>query len=224
MGAWDHGLYDNDDALDARGELLSGIGIPDDPQMFAACIGLLALLDPTADQFACVKEHAALTKLPNELREAAAVAAMVGASGPSLPYRDRLRDILGIDASYGRVVEPLLELRETIAIARAIRNRCIDIVEEGFAYGEVSVGGIVGLLLELRELGVATSPDLVDEWQSAFDRICGESTDVAHDEKFLRGWCATYRGGLELLATPPEQKLLGSDPTKARRSSGLRRP
>ena len=120
-------------------------------------------------------------------------------------------------------------LRETITIARAIRNRCIEIVGAGFPYGETAVGGIVGVLLELRELGVATSPDLVDEWQSEFDHICasaniGTETAVAENATFLRGWCASYRGALELLAQAPEQKLLGSDPTKAPRPSAPRRP
>jgi len=219
MSAWDHGLYDNEAALDARGELLSGIGIPEDPAMFAACIGLLALLDPTADQLAIVKNHRALAELPAELHEAAAVAAMIGASGPCLPYRVPLRDILGISASYGRVVEPLLELRETIPLARAIRNRCIDIVGSGFAYGETASGGILGLLLELRELGVATSPALVDEWLTEFDVICATGNDAGENPEFLRGWCASYRAALELLAQPPDQKLLGSDPTRARRNT-----
>ena len=222
MSTWGKGLYDNDEALDARGDLLSGIGIPDDPKLFAGCIGLLALLDPTADQFAAIKDHAALSSLPTGLREAASVAAMIGASGPSLPYRDRVRDILGIDASYGRVVEPLLELRETIQIARAIRNRCIAIVDEGFEYGETSVGGIVGVLLELRELGVATSPDTVDHWCTEFDRICADVHDDAEHAKQVRAWCESFRAGLELLATPPEQKLLGSDPTRARHSKRAR--
>jgi hypothetical protein len=220
MGAWNHGLYDNDAALDARGELLSGIGIPDDPPLFAATIGLLALLDPTADQFAQVKDHAAMSSLPSEVREAAQVAAFVGASGPCLPYRQSVREVLGIDASYGRVVEPLLELRETISIARAIRNRCIDIVDTGFEYGDLSTGGILGLLIELRELGVATSPDAVDKWTSRFERVCQQAElDTSDDARFLRGWCNSYRAGLELLANGPEQKLLGSDPTTTGRRS-----
>jgi hypothetical protein len=223
MGAWDHGLYANDDALDARGDLLSGIGIPDDPMMFAACLGLLALLDPTADQLALVKSHAALGALPSELREAAQVTAMIGASGPCLPYRKRVREVLGIDASYGRVVEPLLELRETVPIARAIRNRCIEVVDAGFEYGDVSTGGVLGVLLELRELGVATSPDAVDTWLARFGRIDQQAEqDQSDDARFLRGWCRSYRGGLELLAMEPEQKLLGSDPSTTGRRSKLR--
>ena len=123
MGAWDTGLYGSDDALDARAELLRKVTLPEEPRLFAACVGLLALLDPTADQFDAIASHSALTALPQGLREAATVAAPVHASGPRLPYTAQLGDILGIDASYGRVVDPLLELRESITIGRALRDR-----------------------------------------------------------------------------------------------------
>ena len=107
------------------------------------------------------------TQATRYLREAAAFAAQVDASGPRLPYSAAAREVLGIDASYGRLVDPLLELRETIMIARAVREHCVRAIDEGFAYGETALGGPLGLLLELRELGVATSPDLVDGRRSA---------------------------------------------------------
>lgn len=216
MSAWDFGLYGSDEALDARTRLLAAIMLPSEPELFAATVGLLALLEPEARQFATIVDHAALDKLPPALREATAVAAMVGASGPRLPYSDTTRDILGIDASYGRLVEPLLALRETIVIARAIRKQCVRTVDEGFAYGQTAIGGVLGVLLELRELGVAVSPDLVDEWHGAFDLVCRDAPGDAADTELLREWTRSYRSALALLATPPDQKLLGSDPTVRR--------
>jgi hypothetical protein len=103
-------------------------------------------------------------------------------------------------------------------IARAIREQCVRTVDEGFAYGETSIGGVIGVLLELRELGVAVSPDLVDEWQLAFESACQSATETVGDPEFMREWTESYRAGLKLLATPPDQKLLGSDPTPVRRT------
>lgn len=216
MTAWDSVLYGSDEALHARGELLASVSLPEEPQMFAACVGLLALLDPEADQFAAIGDHPVLATLPASLRDATIVAAQVGASGPRLPYSEAVRGVLGLDASYGRVVDPLLELRETIMIARAIREQCVRVIDEGFTYGETAIGGPVGLLLELRELGVATSPDVVDEWLTGFDRVAADPEYQRDD--LLREWARCYRAALELLAIPPEQKLLGNDPTNPRRS------
>jgi hypothetical protein len=222
MGAWDYGLYGSDEALEARTQLLAAIMLPAEPELFAASVGLLALLEPEARQFETITDHEALAKLPPSLREATAVAAMVGASGPRLPYSDMTRDILGIDASYGRFVDPLLQLRETIMIARAIREQCVRTVDAGFAYGETAIGGVVGVLLELRELGIAVSPDLVDEWQTVFEAVCQDARDDVGDPEFLREWARSYRAGLKLLATPPDQKLLGSDPIGAARNKRAR--
>ncbi|HEY5943956.1 MAG TPA: hypothetical protein VIV40_00620 [Kofleriaceae bacterium] len=214
MGAWDTGLYGCDEALDARTEFLGSVELPEDPRLFAACVGLLALLDPTAHQLEMVGEHGSLAGLPQTLREATAVAATVAASGPRLPYAPQVRDVLGVDASYGRVVDPLLEMRETITIARAIRDRAVRIVDCGFAHGDTSIGGIVGLLVELRELGIAISPDLVEEWLDSFDQLRGIGDTL--DSEYLREWSRSYRSALELLATEPDRKLLGSDPTTGR--------
>jgi hypothetical protein len=220
MGAWDTGLYGSDDALDARAELLRKVTLPEEPRLFAACVGLLALFDPTADQFDSIAEHKALATLPQGLREAATVAASVHASGPRLPYTAQLGEILGIDASYGRVVDPLLELRETITIGRALRDRCVRSVDECFTYGQTAAGGLVGVLLELRELGIATSPDVVDEWLDTFDRVraVGDRTET----DYIREWSRSYRAALELLAIPPHQKLIGSDPTSTNRTRRVR--
>jgi hypothetical protein len=216
------GLYDNDDALTARAELLARVALPSDPPLFAACIGLLALLEPHATQLDRITEHPALASLPQGLREAASVAALVDASGPRLPYDMRVRDILGIDGSFGRIVEPLLELRESIMIARALREQCMRVIGEGFAYGQTAVGGPVGLLLELRELGVATQPDLVDEWLASFDRLRAGSTGDGVNATVMSEWSRAYRAALELLAEEPEHKMLGSDPSTARRSKRAR--
>jgi hypothetical protein len=137
------------------------------------------------------------------------LAAKVGASGPSLPYSGPTIEALGIDASHGRVIDPLLALRESITAARTIRDHCTRVIAEGFTYADPSVGGVLGILLELREVGVATHPDLVDRWVSAFDRLC-EGSDP---DDFLRGWTNTFRRALQLLAVEPDRKLLGSDPT-----------
>ena len=220
MGTWDYGLYGSDEALDARSSFLADIALPEDPHLFAACVGLLALLDPTAHQLESAHENAAIIGLPQPLREAATVAATVAASGPRLPYPAPVRDVLGVDASYGRVVDPLLELRETITLARAIRDRGVQLVDDGFKYGETSIGGIVGLLLELRELGIAISPDLVEEWLDNFDRLSAIG-DISETD-YIREWSKSYRAALELLATPPEKKLLGSDPTGDRRGKRVR--
>ena len=222
MSTWDSVLYGSDEALVARTGLIAAVALPEEPQLFAACVGLLALLEPEADQFDGISTHSTFASLPPALRDATAVAAQVAASGPRLPYTAAVRDILGIDASYGRMVDPLLELRETILIARAIREKCVRVIDEGFAYGETSIGGPVGLLVELRELGVATHPDLVEEWQTAFERVCGDTQDVTAEDAYLREWTACYRAALELLAKPPEQKLLGSDPTETRRGRRAR--
>src|SRR5688572_3396146 len=104
MGSWDTTLYGNDEALDARGDLLADIALPEEPRSFAACIGLLAMLDPTADQFDQVPRHPMLAALPPDLRESTLLAAKVGASGPSLPYSGPTIEVLGIDASHGRVI------------------------------------------------------------------------------------------------------------------------
>jgi hypothetical protein len=210
MGAWDYGLYGSDEALDARCRFLAEIELPEEPKLFAACIGLLALLDPTAHQLEGANQHGALADLPQTLREATTVAATVAASGPRLPYTEPVRDVLGVEASYGRVVDPLLELRETITMARAIRDRGVRIVDHGFAQGQTSIGGVVGVLVELRELGIAISPDLVDEWLDDFDRLSG----IGEDSEYIREWSRSYRAGLALLSLPPEKKLLGSDPTR----------
>ena len=224
MGTWDTALYGSDDALDARGDLIAAIGLPDEPRLFAACVGMLALLDPTADQLAQVSAHPALAQLPAPLHEAAGVAALVGASGPTLPYGAQAKQVLGIDGSFGRVVEPLLELREAIALARAIRERCIKVIGEGFVYGETAIGGVIGVLVELRELGVACNPDVVDEWQKSFERLMLPADDEADrdPEQFITHWAANVRVAFELLATQPDQKLLGSDPTRERRSKRAR--
>jgi hypothetical protein len=220
MGAWDTGLYGSDDALDARAELLRKVTLPEEPRLFAACVGLLALLDPTADQFDAIASHSALSALPQGLREAATVAASVHASGPRLPYTAQLGDILGIDASYGRVVDPLLQLRESITIGRALRDRCVRAVDESFSYGETAAGGLVGVLLELRELGIATSPDVVDEWLDNFDRV--RAIGDRDETEYIREWSRSYRMALELLAIPPHQKLIGSDPTTTGRTKRVR--
>lgn len=207
-------LYDEEAATEARMQLIAGITLPTDPPLCAASIGLLALLEPRARQLQMLHIHPGFAAMPQGLRDAANVAAMVHASGPRLPYDKRVRDILGIDGSYGRIVEPLLELREAIMVARAIREQCIRVINDGFMYGDTAIGGPVGILVELRELGVATNPDLVDEWLATFDRICMD--DVEYDEELLREWSVSYRGALELLATEPDQKLLGSDPSSRR--------
>lgn len=220
MGAWNTGLYGSDEALDTRGAFLDDVALPGEPKLFAACVGLLAFLDPTARQFESIAYHEALSALPQGLREATTVAASVHASGPRLPYTAELGDILGIDASYGRVVDPLLELRETITIARAIRDRCVRAIDDQRSESEIALGGILGILLELRELGIATSPDVADEWLDSFERV--RATGDRYETDYIREWSRTYRSALELLALPPHQKLLGSDPTPTGRNKRVR--
>lgn len=215
-------LYDEEAATDARMRLFAGIGLPSDPPLFAASIGILALLEPRARQLQTIQMHPGWSAMPNGLREAASVAAMITASGPRLPYDAHVRDILGIDGSFGRIVDPLLELREAIMIARAVREQCVRVINEGFIYGDTAIGGPVGILVELRELGIATHPDLVDDWIGDFERICADGHDVDIDVELLREWSVSYRAALELLARPPDQKLLGSDPSTARRNRRAR--
>ena len=218
MGAWDYGLYGSDEALDARSKFIAEIELPDDPRLFEACVGLLALLDPFAHQLEGAHTHPTIAALPHNIRDAT-IAATLAASGLRLPYSRAVREVLGVDASYGRVVDPLLELRETITMARVIRDRAVKIVDDGFAYGQTAIGGIVGVLVELRELGIAISPDLVEEWIDSFDRLRGIG-DV-DDTEFIREWSRTYRASLELLASSPDKKLLGSDPSADKRAKPL---
>lgn len=222
MTAFAVGLYDSDEAIAARSALLARVVLPSNPSMFAACVGLLTLLDPSAKQLALIAAHPALASLPQGLKEAASVAALIDASGPRMPYDVRVRDILGIDASFGRIVEPLLELRESIMIARALREQCMRVIGEGFEYGQTAVGGAVGLLLELRELGVATQPDLVDEWLAGFERLHADSHGDGVNATVMSEWSRAYRAALELLGQEPEHKMLGSDPSTARRSKRAR--
>jgi hypothetical protein len=215
MGAWDYGLYGSDEALEARSTFIAEIGLPEDPPLFAACVGLLVLLDPGAHQLETARGHTAIAGLPQNIRDAT-IAATLAASGMRLPYSRAVRDVLGVDASYGRVVDPLLELRETITMARVIRDRAVKIVDDGFAHGQTSIGGILGVLVELRELGIAIKPDLVEEWIDSFDRL-RDIGDV-DDSEYIREWSRTYRNALALLASSPEKKLLGSDPSADKRA------
>ena len=202
-------MYGSDDARDARAHLLAALPLPTDPRLFAASVGLIALFDPTADQLATVPKQLALTGLPEGVREATLVAATLNASGPGLPYSAPAQRVLGVGGSIGRVIDPLLGLREAITVARSIRDRCCEAIDEGFVYGETAVGGYIGLLVELRELGVAANPDVVDRWATAYERLLeGETPD-----EFLSEWSRTLRASFKLIGTEPERKLLGRDPT-----------
>src|SRR5687768_15305 len=133
-------MYGSDEARDARASLLAALPLPNEPRLFAACVGLLALLDPTADQLPNVPKHLALTGLAAGVREATLVAATLSASGPALPYSAHAQRVLGVGGSIGRVIDPLLELREAIIVARSIRDRCCEAIDEGFVYGETAIG------------------------------------------------------------------------------------
>jgi hypothetical protein len=207
MGAWAEGLYDNDRALDALGDLLDGLDPDAGPCALATVIGLrvwlhapapsqeelVELLDRRRDWLSTLPAGArrALEELEREKnalrRGRARTPAVAGVLGT---YCDgpRYETLLAVPGSEVIVAELAKEAAERLDAA----------LEDASDLYEASVAGAhLGVLLELSSAGYwSAAREPIARWGQAVDRIDAETKE---EREFWDEYVSRLRRGLALL-------------------------
>jgi len=210
MGAWDEGLYDNDEALDELGDLLAELDLDDGPVALATVVGLRAWLDgPSESLERAVRKHTALLpRLPKPARELLELLLRDGEAFARPKARsDRLKEVLG-EYCDGPKYDALLSLPGAEVIIADLVKRAAEGLDDRLdsardGYDVSAAGAHLGVLLELATAGLARPPAArVKHWRRAVERI-DEAT--AEEREHFDAYFARFRRGLSLLdkATQP---------------------
>lgn len=181
MGTWGEGLYDNDAALDLLAELVDSVDPEQSPTHLAVGLGLKLWMLPVhvdtgADEIRRILERKQdwLTKLPTPARAelqalAANPKAMSQRPGSRSPEN---RAIIG-GYENGPRVEALFQVEGASELLAELAERLGKVLDEALeteaGLYEVSEAlAALGMLLELRAIGVRSAPARVERWKQAY--------------------------------------------------------
>lgn len=181
MGTWGEGLYDNDAALDLLAELVDSVDPEQSPTHLAVGLGLKLWMLPVhvdtgADEIRRILERKQdwLTKLPAPARAelqalAANPKAMSQRPGSRSPEN---RAIIG-GYENGPRVEALFQVEGASELLAELAERLGKVLDEALeteaGLYEVSEAlAALGMLLELRAIGVRSAPARVERWKQAY--------------------------------------------------------
>jgi hypothetical protein len=201
MSAWGEGLYENDIALDALGEIVGELEqvLEDSAAYLMTGIGLLVWLYPSSisadpDRFlAVLRAHPDWVAKSPELRRFAEDPVAFSEAPGSRPKE--IERVLGA-SSDGVRVDALLKSQSLIdALAMTCREYLDDMAADDLyeAQGQLAP---LGILLELTALGVTTDRSQVKDWRRAFDAADKNTTG---ERGFFDTYAARVRTGFAML-------------------------
>jgi hypothetical protein len=211
MGTWDDGLYDNDHALDVLPELTEGVDLDKSPAHLAVGIGLRIWMAPASLQLQGGEVRAALgrhegwlAELPDEAREALLAIATdpKTACGRRASRTQEDRAVLGT-YNEGPRIDALFRVPGADAVIREVADKCMAHLDELIVHEDADLyegaGDLapLGVLLEMRAVGVRVPRAKVKAWQAAFRRM-DEATDA--ERIFWDKYVTRVKKGLTRLA------------------------
>jgi hypothetical protein len=212
MGTWDDGLYDNDHALDVLPEMTQGIDLDKSPAHLSVGVGLRLWMasssfDTHSDEVrAAIHRHEGwLLELPEdareELREIADDPKAVCERRGSRTPEDRA--VLGT-YNEGPRVDALFRVPGADAVIRDVAERCMAHLDELTRHEDADLYEVagdlapLGVLLEMRAVGVRVPRAKVKAWQAAFKRM-DETTDA--ERSFWDKYVTRVKKGFARLAS-----------------------
>jgi hypothetical protein len=191
MGTWNDALYDNDHALDVLSEMTEGVDVDKSPAHLAVGIGLRVWMAPASVEHhgdeirdALRRHESWLAELPEDARaalhEIASDPKGVCERRASRTPEDRV--VLGT-YNDGPRVDALFRVPGADAVLRDVAEKCIAHLDELTRHEDADLYEIagdlapLGVLLEMRVVGVRVPRAKVKAWQAAFGRM-DEATDA----------------------------------------------
>jgi hypothetical protein len=180
MGTWHDALYDDDHALDLLPELTSDIDLDESPAHLAVGIGLRLWMAPESIELCADELRAALARHEGWVAD--------------LPERTRaaLNEIAADPKSAaGKRVDALFRVPGATAVIQDVADKCIAHLDEATRNEDADLYEIagdlapLGVLLEMRAVGVRVPRPKVKAWAAAFKRM-----DAATDAE--RGFWDRY--------------------------------
>jgi hypothetical protein len=211
MGTWDDGLYDNDHALDVLPEMTEGVDLDKSPAHLAVGIGLRVWMAPTSLELhgeeirgALQRHEGWLAELPEEAREALREIASdpKGACERRGSRTTEDRAVLGT-YNEGPRIDALFRVPGAHEVIGDVAEKCIAHLDELTRHEDADLYEIagdlapLGVLLEMRAVGVRVPRAKVKAWQAAFRRM-EESTDA--ERAFWDKYVTRVKKGLTRLA------------------------
>jgi hypothetical protein len=212
MGTWDDGLYDNDHALDVLPEMTEGVDLDRSPAHLAVGIGLRvwmasSSLEPHSGEIrAALQRHEAwLAELPEEARKALCDIAdnPKAASERRGSRTPEDRAVLGT-YNEGPRIDVLFRVQGADDVIREVADKCIAHLDEVTRHEDADLYEIagdlapLGVLLEMRAVGVRVPRAKIKAWQAAFRRM-DESTDA--ERAFWDKYVARVKRGFARLTS-----------------------
>jgi hypothetical protein len=212
MGTWDDGLYDNDHALDVLPEMTEGVDLDRSPAHLAVGIGLRLWMAASSLHLHTDEIRAALgrhegwlAELPEEAREALrAIAADPKAAAERRGSRTQEdRAVLGT-YNEGPRIDALFRVQGAGDVIREVAEKCIAHLDELTRHEDADLYEIagdlapLGVLLEMRAVGVRVPRAKIKAWQAAFRRM-DETTDA--ERVFWDKYVTRVKKGFARLAT-----------------------
>lgn len=190
MGTWGEGLYDNDAALDLLADLVGSVDPEESPTHLSVGLGLRLWMLPVhvdtgADEIRRIldRKREWLVKLPAPAR-AELMALAVDPKAMSQRPGSRIPEHRAIIGGYenGPRVDALLEVAGATELLGELAERLAQHLDEGLdgqrnLYEVSDALAALGVLLELRTIGVRCAPDRIARWKEAYtasDRATGE--------------------------------------------------
>jgi hypothetical protein len=211
MGTWGDGLYDNDHSLDVLGDLFKTLELEKSPAHLAVSLGVRLWMEPSGIGVRAEKYREIIRRRESWLRYLPAPAAEalreIAANPKAASERegsrsDEVRQVVG---SYndGPRIDALLQVPGADAILQPLADRCMEKLDRVFKgkmdlyelAGEIAP---LGVLLELRAVGIRVPPAKVETWRKGFSK----SDQATKEERgFWDDYVERVKPGFDLLLT-----------------------
>ncbi|MBZ5708901.1 hypothetical protein [Nannocystis pusilla] len=205
MGTWDHGLYDNDAALDLLAGLVTLPALDASPAELAVGVGLVAWMQPVVLQMRGAGHVAAALAhgeaLPVAAREV--LEALARDLEGALQQRSRSEAASAAIGGYndGPRFDALVRLPGGQASIDALGERAakvLDRADDVDLYEAAGDFAALGVVIQLVEAGLwRPVPARVAEWRARFDRA---DAGTREERGFWDDYVARVRLGFELVA------------------------
>jgi hypothetical protein len=209
MGTWGDGLYDNDGVLDGLSALLGELDDHSSPAHFVAATALRLWMKPVALGLDPARTQAWLDARKDWIDALPAPARQVFAqlhedpAGYANALGSRSADVEAVLGGYcdGRREDALIAVSGVRETLEELAERCraaLDELAEEKMYELAGKLAPLGVLLELSEVGIVTSPDRVAVWKHTFEQSAAATEE---EREFFDGYAARVRRGFDLLTS-----------------------